>query len=81
LEWKKVLLVLLSRLSNVLKNADGKITIDVKDDMLNVKDHIRFFQDGAPIQPYFKFPICLYLALTIENFNKLSRKELTGKIS
>ena len=70
----------LEELEMRFKSADGKITIDTKDDMLNVKDHVRFHQDGAPIQPYFKFPICLYLALTIENFNKLPKEELREKI-
>ncbi len=43
--------------------ADGKATVDMRRDMAQVPDHIRFFREGAPVQASWKFPIALYLYL------------------
>jgi hypothetical protein len=43
--------------------ADGKATVDMRNDMKEVEDHIRWFQQNAPIQSTWKYPIALYLYL------------------
>ncbi len=43
--------------------ADGRVTVDMRRDMMLVPDHIRFFKDSAPIQASWKYPIALYLYL------------------
>lgn len=43
--------------------ADGKMTVDMRRDMAQVPDHIRFFKESAPVQASWKYPIALYLYL------------------
>jgi hypothetical protein len=45
------------------KATHGHTTVDMRNGMEEVADHIRWFQPGAPIQPTWKYPIALYLYL------------------
>lgn len=45
------------------KSAHGKATVDMRRDMQEVKDHIRWFSPNPPIQQSWKYPIALYLYL------------------
>lgn len=45
------------------KATHGHTTVDMRNGMEEVADHIRWFQHGAPIQPTWKYPIALYLYL------------------
>ncbi len=43
--------------------SENKVTIDMREGMEIYPDHMRWFKDGAPIQPTWKYPIALYLYL------------------
>ena len=43
--------------------ADGKYTVDMRRDMMNVSDHIKFFEHGGPIQASWQYLVALYLFL------------------
>jgi hypothetical protein len=45
------------------KSAHGKATVDMRRDMQEVKDHIRWFSPNPPIQQSWKYPIALFLYL------------------
>jgi hypothetical protein len=45
------------------KSAHGKVTVDMRRDMQEVKDHIRWFCPNPPIQQSWKYPIALFLYL------------------
>ena len=43
--------------------ADGKHTVDMRRDMMNVPDHIQFFRPGGSIQASWKYLVALHLFL------------------
>ena len=57
-----------------LRATDGKATVDMRRDMMQVPDHIRFFRNGAPVQSSWKYPIALYLYL--KNKKKPTKQEI-----
>lgn len=61
----------------------GKPTVDIRQDMKNIPEHMKFFNgDRSPIQSTWKYPIALYLYLKDKDFSKLSgddRKEAIRK--
>lgn len=46
--------------------ANGQQTVDMRRDMQNVPDHIRWFKPNAPIQSTWKFLIALFLYLKLD---------------
>ena len=56
--------------------ADGKATIDMRQDMAHVDGHIKFFRSDPPIQPTLKYPIALYLYLKNNNGGKPSKEDI-----
>lgn len=43
--------------------ADGKHTIDMRRDLIELTEHMKWFVPGGSIQPTWKYPIALYLYL------------------
>jgi hypothetical protein len=56
------------------KSAHGKATVDMRRDMQEVKDHIRWFHSDSDIQPSWKYLIALYLY--IKHKKKPTKEEI-----
>lgn len=56
------------------KSAHGKATVDMRRDMQEVKDHIKWFHSDSDIQPSWKYLIALYLY--IKNRKKPTKEDI-----